>query len=184
MHHFPDHTKETVTEEVGNILGEVEKAYGMLPNLHKKMAEAPSLLDSYWQLSQRFSQCSLTPVEQQVVLIAASVTNNCGYCVGAHSVIADMSGVPDDVTEALRTGKEISDDRLQALRKFTQAMVVTRGWVHESEVTQLLDAGYTKSQVLEVILGVGLKTLSNYTNHLVNTELDDAFSGRAWKPEK
>jgi len=181
MSEFPTHTKETAPEAARSIFDAAEKAYGIVPNLHRKMAESPALLEAYWQLSQVFSSSSLTPVEQQVVLIAASVTNNCTYCVGAHSVLADLVDTPAEVTEALRTGEVIPDVRLQALRKFTQSVVITRGWVHESEVSTLLDEGYTRAQVLEVILGVGLKTLSNYTNHLVATELDAAFQGREWK---
>lgn len=181
MSEFPTHTLETVPEEAKTIFDAAEKAYGMVPNLHRKMAESPALLEGYWQLSQVFSNSSLTPIEQQVVLIAASVTNNCTYCVGAHCVLADMVNTPAEVTEALRTGEVIPDDRLQALRKFTQSVVITRGWVQESEVSALLNEGFTRSQVLEVILGVGLKTLSNYTNHLVATELDAAFQGRAWE---
>lgn len=182
MKNFPDHTIDSAPEEAASILKKAEKAYGMVPNLHRKMAEAPALLNGYWQLSQVFGNCSLSPVEQQVVLIAASVTNNCSYCVGAHSALADMVAVPADVTEALRDGSEIVDTKLQALRKFTQSMVITRGWVHESEVDTFLAAGYKQAQVLEVILGIGMKTLSNYTNHLVKTELDTAFQGRVWKP--
>jgi len=181
MSDFPTHTKETAPEAAKAVLDAAEKAYGMVPNLHRKMAESPALLEGYWQLSQIFSSSSLTAIEQQVVLIAASVTNNCTYCVGAHSVLADMVDTPAEVTEALRTGEVIPDTRLQALRRFTQSVVITRGWVHKSEVDVLLAEGYTRAQVLEVILGVGLKTLSNYTNHLVDTELDIAFQGRVWK---
>jgi uncharacterized peroxidase-related enzyme len=182
MSDFPTHTKQTAPETAKPILDAVEKAYGMTPNLHRKMAESPALLEGYWQLSQVFSSSSLTPIEQQVVLIAASVINNCTYCVAAHSVLADMVDTPAEVTEALRTGDVIPDTRLQALRKFSQSVVITRGWVHESEVDVLLAEGFTREQVLDVILGVGLKTLSNYTNHLVTTELDTAFQGRSWKP--
>lgn len=181
MSEFPTYTKETAPEAAKPVLDAAEKAYGMVPNLHGKMAESPALLEGYWQLSQVFSNSSLTPIEQQVVLIAVSVTNNCTYCVGAHSVLADMVDTPAEVTKALRSGEVIPDARLQALRKFAQSVVITRGWVHESEVDALLAEGYTRAQVLEVILGVGLKTLSNYTNHLVATELDTAFQSRAWK---
>ena len=183
MNHFPEHTLDTAPEESRPVLEATEKAYGMLPNLHRKMAEAPAMLKGYWQLSQIFSSSSLSPVEQQVILIAASVSNNCDYCVGAHSTLADMINTPEEITAALRNGSRISDTRLQALRKFTQSLVSARGWIDETEVTAFIDAGYTYAQALEVILGIGLKTLSNYTNHLVETKLDKAFQARAWKNE-
>jgi AhpD family alkylhydroperoxidase len=154
----------------------------MIPNLFAKMAEAPALLEGYWSLARIFENSSLGPVEQQVVLIATSRVNQCRYCVGVHSAVADMQQVPAEITDALREGRPLPDARLEALRRFTERVVEARGWAPESELEAFLAAGYTSAQVLEVVLGVGLKTLSNYTNHLAGTELDPAFAGRAWTP--
>ena len=181
MKEFPYHTVSTAPEEAKPILEAAEKAFGMTPNLLRKMAEAPVLLEGYWQLKDIFSRSSLSPAEQQVVLIAASANNGCTYCVAVHSTLADMIKVPDEVTEALRNGQPIPDARLEALRQFTQTLVEARGWAPDAELKAFLDAGYTQAQVLEVVLGVGFKTLSNYTNHLVDTELDPAFQRRAWE---
>ena len=58
------------------------------------------------------------------------------------------------------------------------------GWVEPSDLQALVDAGYTRATALEVVLGVGLKTMSNYTNHVANTPLDEAFQPAAWsRPE-
>jgi alkylhydroperoxidase family enzyme len=59
--------------------------------------------------------------------------------------------------------------------------VEQRGWVEPDQMNDFLDAGYSSQQALEVVLGIGLKTLSNYTNHLADTPLDEAFAGRAWQ---
>lgn len=75
----------------------------------------------------------------------------------------------------------IADARLEALRKFTAKLVEAGGWLQEADVSAFLMASYTPADVLDVVLGVGQKTLSNYTNHLVGTELDAAFAGRAWQ---
>ncbi len=180
---FPYHTSATAPADALPVFDASAKAFGMVPNLFRKMAEAPSLLQGYWELNRIFSTGSLSPTEQQVVLIAVSVANRCTYCVGVHSALADMGKVPAEVTDALRTGQPIPDARLEALRRFTQTLVESRGWAQDVEVQAFLAAGYTRSQVLEVVLGVGLKTLSNYTNHLAGTELDAAFEGRAWPDE-
>jgi AhpD family alkylhydroperoxidase len=164
------------------VLEAAEQAYGMLPNLHRKMAESPALLKGYWELGNIFANSSLLPVEQQVVLLAVSTLNGCNYCVGAHSAIADMMKIPAGITDALRDGRPIQDARLEALRVFTQQVVAQRGWLPESDLQDFLDAGYTRTQVLDVILGVGMKTLSNYANHIMGTTLDEAFADRAWQP--
>jgi len=102
--------------------------------------------------------------------------------MGAHSVAAEMQKVPGNVIEAIRTDQPIQDARLEAPRRFTTAIVEQRGWASETDVEACLDAGFTNAQILEVIVGVSFKTLSNYTNHIADTPLDKAFAPRAWTP--
>ena len=67
-----------------------------------------------------------------------------------------------------------------ALPRFTAAVVTSRGRPSEADTAALLQAGYGKQQVLEVVLVVGMKTLSNYTNHIADTPPDQAFGRAAW----
>ena len=178
---FPYHDTASAPQDAVAALTEAERQFGMLPNLMRKMATAPALLKGYLALGELFEQTSFSPAEQQVVLLSVSRENRCGYCMGAHSVLADMADVPKAVTDALRAGKPLPDPRLEALRRFTTAVVEARGWVDEPEVAAFQEAGYDVQQVLEVVLGVGMKTLSNYTNHIAGTELDAPFQHRAWR---
>lgn len=173
------HTPESAPEAARPILAEAKKAYGFVPNLYGVMAEAPTLLKAYRALDELFEQTSLKPVEKHVVMLTASAENGCSYCVAAHSVVAAMAKVPDSVVEAIRGGTAIPDPALEALRRFTAAVVNSRGWPTEAQTTAFLGAGYTRANLLEVILGVGLKTLSNYTNHVAETPLDAAFAKAA-----
>lgn len=43
------------------------------------------------------------------------------------------------------------------------------------------DAGYSENHVLEIVLAIAVKTLSNYANHLLHTPLDAAIAQRAWQ---
>lgn len=175
------HTVATAPESAKETLAGAQKAFGFLPNLLGVMAEAPSLVKAYVALIGLFEETSLTPSERQTVLLAASFENNCEYCIAAHSVIADMQKVPADVIAAIRENRPIADGKLEALRRFTQAVVMSRGWPSQSEITSFLSAGYEQRQVLEVVLGVGFKTLSNYTTHITHTPLDQAFAKAEWK---
>ena len=177
---FHVHTLSTAPQESRGFLEDARAAYGSIPNLLGVMAEAPALLQSYQTLISNFSQSSLTPTEQQIVLLATSYENNCEYCVSAHTVIASMQNVSSSVVQALRDGRTIADPKLESLRHFTSAVVSSRGWPSDETLNAFLKAGYTKANALEVVLGVGLKTLSNYTNHLADTPLDPAFSSTAW----
>lgn len=165
------------------VLEKAEEQTGFIPNMFAGMANSPGLLETYLDGYARFREHSgLTPAEQEVVLLTISRANGCDYCVSAHSMIADqMSKVPPQVTEAIRDGREIPDRKLAALSDFTETMLSTRGLPSKADVQAFLDAGYEERHVLEVILAIGVKTLSNYFNHLYHTQLDEAFAGREWK---
>lgn len=174
------HTPETAPQAAKDTLAGARQAYGFLPNLLGVMAEAPALVKAYRMLGGLFEETSFTPTERQIVMLTASAVNGCTYCVAAHSVIAGMQKVSNDVVEAIRSGKPIANRKFEALRRFTAAIVSSRGWPAEEDTKAFFGAGYSKAQVLEVVLGVGFKTLSNYANHVANTPLDAAFAKASW----
>jgi uncharacterized peroxidase-related enzyme len=182
MSTFNIHTKETAPAKSAELLANAEKSIGFIPNLLGAFAESPATLKAYMTIGQIFDDSSFSPAERQVVILAASRFHECHYCVAAHSVIADLQKVPADVVEAIRNDQPIADSKLQALRTFTTSVIEKRGWVSDEDTGAFLVAGYSKAQILEVILGISFKTLSNYTNHIANTPLDDAFAAKAWAP--
>lgn len=183
MLNFPLHSKDTAPEATHPHFDASLKQFGMIPNLYGVMANAPVVLEAYRSLGALFMggpHMTLDPTEQQVVLLATSYENQCSYCMGAHSAIAGMMNIDQSIIEALRDGTPIEDPRLEALRRLAAAITQTRGWPDEAIVRHFLDVGYTQEQVLEVILGVTMKTLSNYVNHMAGTPLDEAFKPAAW----
>ncbi len=182
MSQFDIHTKETASTESAELLAAAEKAYGFIPNLLAVMAESPATIKAYMTIGQLFDESTFSATERQIVILTASRFNECDYCMAAHSVVARMQKVPADVIEAIRNDQPIDDGRLEALRAFTRAAVEQRGWLPTRDIANFLAAGYTKAQVLEVILGISFKTLSNYVNHVTETPLDDAFATQAWTP--
>jgi len=181
MTRFSTHTLETASPEGREVLETVKAKYGFIPNLLGNMAEAPATAKAYLALGDLLAETSLSATEQQVVLLAVSRFNECTYCIGAHSAIALMQKVPADVVDSIRNDEPIADARLEALRRFTTLVVEQRGWLSERDTVEFIDAGYDRQQILEVVLGVAMKTISNYTNHIAGTELDAAFAGHAWQ---
>lgn len=119
-----------------------------------------------------------------MIFLTISRENECGYCIAAHSFIADMvSKVPPEVTEAIRDSRAVADPRLAALSAFTRAMVQGRGFPKRANLDAFLGAGFTERHVLEVILAIAVKTMSNYANHLLSTALDEKFRTRAWRAD-
>lgn len=174
---------ETAEPRARELLEATKKQLKMIPNMYAVMANAPGALDTYQHGYQRFRDGSgFTPAEQEVIFLAISVENGCEYCVAAHSAIADTSSrVPRAVTEALRSRAELPDPKLRALAKFTRTMLLTRGRPAPEDARAFLEAGYGERQILEIVLALAVKTISNYTNHLFETPVDAAFKAREWK---
>lgn len=182
MNPFTIHTIETAPVTAQKLLEGSQQKYGFVPNLHGGLAESPAALQAYLDLTRLFGTTSLTPAEQQIVLIAASVENDCAYCVAAHSMIArQMVKVDPAVVDTLRQGQALPDSKLEALAVFTRAVVKQRGMVTGKPLADFISAGYNRAQELDVVLGVAMKTLSNYTNHIIDTPLDKQFQSEAWK---
>jgi len=164
------------------VLEQARAQVGFIPNMYANMANSPGLLETYLAGYRAFRAASgLTPAEQETVFLTISRENGCPYCVAAHSTLADTaSKVPTAVTDAIRDDAEIPDARLAALAAFTRAMVATRGHPSREDGEAFVAAGYTERQVLEIVLAVAVKTLSNYSNHLFHTVTDPRFARRRW----
>jgi len=174
---------ENADPKARELLERAKKQQGMIPNMYAAMANAPEALDTYLYGYERFrKESGLTPAEQEVVFLTISYENGCEYCMAAHSTIADArSGVPRAVTDAIRAGSQIPDPRLQALSEFTRAMLNKRGRPDQEDVESFLAAGFSEKQILDIVLAVAVKTISNYTNHIFETPLDAPFRAREWK---
>ena len=181
MADFAIHSIDTAPEGSKPLLEKAAANYGFTPNLLATMAESPAALETYMTLSQTMStKTAFSPTELQVVLLGASFENSCTYCIAAHSTISQGSGVPGDVIDSLRSGGAIADPKLNALVNFTRAVVQQRGVLDDATTQAFLDAGYSNQHILEVILGIAMKTLSNFTNHAAHTPVDEAFEANAW----
>ncbi|WP_310621291.1 carboxymuconolactone decarboxylase family protein [Flexibacterium corallicola] len=180
MSDFKTYTPENAPEASKPLLEKTKKAFGFIPNLYGTMAESPAILEGYMSLAGIFGKTSLSETERQIIMMTNNRLNGCEYCMAAHSTVSQMKNVPADVIEALRNGTELADPKLEALRKFSEVINETRGWPSEEQVDALLEAGYTRQTVLEVVLGTSLKVMSNYTNHIAHTEVDAPFKANAW----
>jgi len=180
---LPPKTLENADPRAKAVLEKAKAQTGFIPNMYGGMANSPGMLETYLDGIARFrKESGFSRAEQEVVLLSVSRFNGCDYCMAAHTFIADqMSRVPPPVTEAIRKGRVIPDPKLSALNAFTVTMLTTRGLPPKADVQAFLGAGYTERHILEIILAIAVKTLSNYSNHLLHTPLDDMFAGREWK---
>ena len=165
------------------VLEQTKVKMGMVPNMYGVMANSPAMLQTYAQGYALFRENSgFTPAEQEIVFLTISRENECHYCMAAHSFVADnLSKVPPEVTDAIRNDDLIEDGKMAELREFTRTMVVSRGHPSQGDVSAFVQAGYSESHILDIILAISVKTISNYSNHVFDTPVDAAFTVRSWE---
>jgi AhpD family alkylhydroperoxidase len=141
-------------------------------------ANNPAVLQGYLALDAAYEKGSFTPRERQIILLAASVENNCNYCAAVHSTILKGAlHTQPEVVAAVRNNTTVPDAKLNALVNLVKELVRERGYAKEETIQKFLAAGYKKEQVMELLLGIALKTISNYLDHISHTPLDRAFAG-------
>ena len=184
MSHFPIHTADDHPDHAAEIIGTVKSKFGFVPSLIGALSESPVAAEAYLSLGQALQNSSFTPEERHVVWFTINTIHECHYCMAAHTGIAKSENISDEIIETARADGVYADPKLQALKVFTTKMVLERGWVQPSDVEELFTAGYTHRTVLDVILAISHKVLSNYTNHVVETPVDAPFAKFEWLPAK
>ena len=183
MSEFRIHDQDSAPADSRPLLEASQKTYGMIPNLHGVLAESPQALKAYQDLHELVLNTSLDDTETNVVWLTINVEHGCHYCVPAHTAIAHSMKVDPAVIEALREEKPLEESRLEALRTFTLALVRERGRVNADELAAFRAAGYGERQVLDILVAVSQKVLSNYLNHIAETPVDAPFEQFAWNPD-
>jgi len=181
MTDFPSHDLDTAPEASRPLLENSQKAFGRLPGLHKVLAESPQAFQGYQMLHKLFTETDFDAEELTVVWQTINVEHECHYCVPAHTGIAKMMKVSDEISNALRDETPLPTAKLEALRTFTLQMVRARGNVTEDQMQAFFDAGYGHRAILDVVLGLAQKTMSNYINHMAQTPVDEVFHSLLWK---
>ncbi|QAB00895.1 MULTISPECIES: carboxymuconolactone decarboxylase family protein [Agrobacterium tumefaciens complex] len=182
MTRLPLRTIEDTPEEARPRLEAAEKNNGFLPNLVRLLANAPVALETYQTVSAINGRASLSLAEREAVQITAAAIHGCGFCVAGHSAIADKKAKLDKpVIDALRDRAIVPDARLDAVARFTEAVIGSRGGVSDAELVAFKAAGFDDQAALEVVLGVSLATLCNFANNLGQPELNPQLAAYEWK---
>ena len=176
MSNFKVHSLDSASEGSRAALEGTLKTIGFIPNLFSVMAESPATLEAYQHLSRLFQQTSFNAEELTVVWQTINIEHGCHYCVPAHAAIADMMKLDPALTEVLRNEKAMPTDKLQVLHDTAKLLLQKRGVLNDSELQPFYAIGYTQKHLLELVLGVAQKVMSNYINHLADTPLDEAFT--------
>jgi uncharacterized peroxidase-related enzyme len=163
-------TKAEVSETNQSLFDNLQKGLGFVPNLYAYFAKSETALGDYLTLQNRKS--SLRAKEREVINLVTSQINGCRYCQSAHTVIGKMNGFTDEQILEIRKGTASFDSKLDALAKFTASVVTNRGKATEESKNDFFAAGYTEANLIDVVIVVGDKIISNYIHNLTEFEID------------
>ena len=159
-----------VSEANQAIFDNLEKTVGFVPNLFATYAHSENALGNYLNFSN--AKTSLRAKEKEVVNLAVSEVNNCLYCLSAHTAIGKMNGFTDDQILELRAGKASFDNKLDALARLARNITENRGVTDQDVLDNFFAAGWSKENLIDTIVLVGDKTISNYINNTTEVPVD------------
>ncbi|MEV6773951.1 carboxymuconolactone decarboxylase family protein [Nocardia sp. NPDC051030] len=155
--------------ETDPMLDEVRKRMGRVPNMTKVMANAPVVLEGYLGLAGALKKGTLPAVTSERIALAVGAANECGYCVAAHTFTGKrVAKLTDAEVEDAKNGTA-EDAKEAAAVAFARELTESRG---KADPADVLAAGWTEEQLLEIVALVALQTLTNYVNKVAETEND------------
>ena len=163
-------TREDVTPANQAIFDELSKKVGFVPNLYATFAHSDTALGTY--LGFQGAPSSLSQKEREVVNLVTSQINACAYCLAAHTALAGMVGFSAEQILEVRAGRATFDDRLDALARFTTAVVNNRGHAGQDAVDAFLAAGWSQANLVDTIMAIGDKIVSNYLHAATDVPVD------------
>ncbi|UPG85619.1 carboxymuconolactone decarboxylase family protein [Luteibacter aegosomatis] len=163
-------TREEVSPANQALFDNLKKGLGMVPNLYATLAHSENALGSYLALQN--AKSSITGKAREVVNLVVSQVNTCEYCLAAHTVIGKMTGFSDEQVLEIRGGTASFDAKLDALARLTKGIASQRGKVDDSLVDAFFAAGWTKENLVDVIVTIGDKTVTNYLHSVTRVPVD------------
>lgn len=159
------------TGKAKQLLDGVQAKLGITPNLMKTLAQSPAALEGYLNFSSALGTGALNGKFREQIALAVAQANSCEYCLAAHTAIGGMVGLKAEEVAASRHSDSV-DAKQDAGLKFAQALVVQRGLVSDAALDRVRKAGYTDGEITEIVANVAINILTNYFNHVAQTEVD------------
>jgi AhpD family alkylhydroperoxidase len=181
MTNYPIHTIDTAPDFAEHPLTILQEAFGFIPSAAAAMANSAPLMSSFFSSFGHFrGEGTFSPAERQVLLLSNAVANNCAWAVAFHTLEALADGVPPSDVDAIRQRRSPADPRFAALSALTQALIARRGHLDEAGTAAFLAAGFDRNQILEVITGVAISTMTNHAATVADLPLENRLRAHAW----
>jgi uncharacterized peroxidase-related enzyme len=169
------HTIASAPEGSRHSLEEVQQRLGNIPNLYGTLANSPELLNGYMALNHQWERTSLTAKERELIFLSASVANQCPYCTAGYTAGLQQMHTGGDIIRQVLYNETVQDPRINALVTLVKELVNNRGFISDHVRTAFIEAGYEESVILEILVGVAMKTMANYLDHIFPIPIDKAY---------
>jgi AhpD family alkylhydroperoxidase len=163
-------TRDEVSPANQAIFDQLKSGLGMVPNLYATLAHSENALGSY--LAFQNAKSSITGKAREVVNLVVSQVNDCEYCLAAHTVIGKMNGFTDAQILEIRGGTAGFDAKLDALARLVTTIAVNHGHAEQGIVDAFFAAGWTKGNLVDTIVAIGDKTVTNYLHGTTHVPVD------------
>lgn len=184
MSDFPNHTLDSAPEAARPTMEAINRQFGFLPAAVARMATSPELLRGFTTMNRLFESTTLEPLARETMIMTVATRHGCHVCVAMHTAALKRLQASDVVIAALRERQPVDQPELEAVRRFTLALMDGSGAVTDGELQAFLASGYTRRQALELVLGLGTYTLSTLANRLTDAPVDEAFAPFCWHEER
>lgn len=163
--------EQTAPQPIAELYAQVRASIGGVPNLFQALGNSPAALKGFLGLHSALLESSLSLRMREKIALTVGEINRCRYCLAAHAAVAAKAGLSDDQIADARAGED-SDPKSQAILLFVRRAVENRGWVSDSQVTELRESGVTDRELVDIVLSVAVNMFTNYFNHIVDPEID------------
>jgi len=170
MKNFTVPTKEQVSPANQAIFDNLTGMVGFVPNLFAIFGHSDTGLGNY--LTFQNGKTSIKAKEREVINLVVSQVNNCLYCLSAHTQFAKMNGFTDEQILDIRRADISFDTKLDALAKLVKSSVENKGHVAPELLENFYAAGYTEGSLIDVVLVIGDKIITNYLHALTQIPID------------
>ncbi len=171
MSRIPAISPENASGDLKNIFTQIESGVGSVPNIFQHMGNSPIVLQAFLSLGEAAKKLSLDPALREEIALIVGQTNECNYCLSAHSMLGRASGLSDDEIMQARRGLS-KEPKASAILQFAKAIVDNRGNVSDEELEKLRSSGVSDQEVVEIFFVIMVNMFTNYFNHIADPAID------------
>jgi alkylhydroperoxidase family enzyme len=158
---------------------------GKLLNMHAQMAHSPAVLAAYASIRQATATYgTLDPRVRSALMLATAAVSDSAYAQAVTSFLADRAGWSHDEVLALREGRPLGEDKIDALVGVAREAATRSGQVSDEAWQRAADCGWSSEQLADIFAFVALTVFTAYFLNYAQTPMDlPAGPAPAGQPE-